>query len=207
MTDLDLERLGSVWRQQPDPEELEELRRVAETARRRARWAQGVEVLAAVVVAAVVLFLVVSNPDVDTGLIGGGAILLLLGSQIRQRRLRRIEIESLTGDAEKMLDQSIGRAEARLKRARFSLVALAPALLLGLAFGTLVKQRGGQELFADLLSGPWPRSVLLILVPVALLAAMAFHLLLSIRRGRDELARFTALRDAYRHERESSAAD
>ena len=199
--DFDLERLGDVWRQQPDPNELEELQRAAEKARSRARWAELVDIVAAIVVAGVVLFLVLSNPNMQTAVIGGAAILLLLGSQIRQRRLRRIEIRSLTGDAESMLSQSIGRVEAKLQRTRFSLIALGPAILMGLAFGELVKQRSGQELLA----GQWPRSIVLIAV-VALLAAAAIHLWMALRRDREELARLTALRDAWRQERQSSTA-
>ena len=88
MIDFDLDRLGDVWRQRPDPAELEALKRSAEIVRRRARWAQLIDIVAAVVVAAVVLLLVLSNPKVDTLLVGGAAILMLLGTQVRSRRLR-----------------------------------------------------------------------------------------------------------------------
>ena len=110
--DFDLDRLGDVWRQRPDPKELEALRRSAEAVRRRARWGQIVEVVAAVVVSAVVLLLVLSNPRTDTVVVGTGAILILLVSQIRQRRQRKLELMSLTGTAEQMLDQSIARIQA-----------------------------------------------------------------------------------------------
>ena len=91
MIDFDLDRLGDVWRQRPDPAELEHLKRSADAVRRRARWAQLIDIVAALVVAAVVLLLVLSNPKADTLLVGGAAILMLLGTQVRSRRLRQRE--------------------------------------------------------------------------------------------------------------------
>ena len=44
MTDFDLDRLGDVWRQQPDPAEMERLQRSAAAVSRRARWAQLVDI-------------------------------------------------------------------------------------------------------------------------------------------------------------------
>ena len=37
MSDFDLDRLGDVWRQQPDPAEMERLQRTAAAVSRRAR--------------------------------------------------------------------------------------------------------------------------------------------------------------------------
>src|SRR5262245_53102612 len=100
MIEFDLDRLGDVWRERPDPAELERLQRTADRVRRRARWGQTIDIVSAVVVAIVVLLLVLSNPKIDTLLVGGAAILVLLGSQIRYRRLRQDELRSLTGSAE-----------------------------------------------------------------------------------------------------------
>src|SRR5207237_8830035 len=61
MSDFDLDRLGDVWRQQPDPAEMERLRRTAIAVARRARLGAIVDVLAAVAVAAVVFVLVIIN--------------------------------------------------------------------------------------------------------------------------------------------------
>lgn len=207
MTDLDLERLGDVWRQRPDPAELEELRRTAAAVRRRARWAQVIDVVAAITVAGVVLLLVLSSPRIDTIIVGAGAVLILLVSQVRQRRVRRIELKSLTGTTEEMLDQAIARLKTTLRQNRFSLLALVPAVVLGLALGTIVKKREGQELFAELIAGPWPRNFLVILFAIILLAAMAAYLVRRLRRDGRELGRLTTLRDAYRGERESSAVE
>ena len=70
MTDLDLDRLGDVWRQRPTAAEMESLRRTADAVRRKARWGQYVDAAAAVLVAAVVVILVLSNPKIDTLLVG-----------------------------------------------------------------------------------------------------------------------------------------
>ena len=44
MSDFDLDRLGDVWRQQPDPAEMERLQKSAAAVARRARRAQVVDV-------------------------------------------------------------------------------------------------------------------------------------------------------------------
>jgi uncharacterized membrane protein YedE/YeeE len=204
MSDFDLDRLGDVWRQQPDPAEMERLQRTAIAAARRARLAQIVDAGAALAVAAVVILLVAANPQTDTLVMGGTAILVLLGSHIRTRKLRQLELKSLTGGTEDMLNQAIVRIEATLKRTRYSLFALGPALLLGWVFMRSVTGRPVHGLLPVIFDAPWFRflwngGILLVL------AAGALYFFLSIRRGRQELDRLTAMRDAYRDERESSA--
>ena len=203
MTDLDLERLGDVWRQRPDPTELEHLRLTAEKVRRRARWTQFIDALSAAVVSAVVLLLVAANPELETMIVGGAAILVLLAGQIRSRRLRQAELRSLTGSIEQMLDQSIGRLEGTLKRTRFHLVALAPALGLGLVFAYVVDDRGGRELLTQLVSSSW-KGGLLIAAAFVLLAAMFIYFAGRMRADRKELERMLALRQSYREEQDST---
>jgi hypothetical protein len=201
MTDFDLDRLGDVWRQQPDPAEMERLQRTAATVSRRARWAQLIDAAAALVVASVVILLVAANPQTNTFVIGGAAILGLLGSHIRQRKLRQLELMSLTGGTEDMLNQSIARVEATLKRTRYSLVGLGPALVLGFVFMNAVTGRPVRGLLPETLwfRFLWTGGIIL------MVAAGIVYFLLSIRSGRQELERLVAMRDAYREERESSA--
>jgi len=90
MSDFDLERLGDVWRQQPDAAEMERLQRTAAAVSRRARYSQIVDVAAAVAIAGVVISLVASNPRGDAVLMGTAAILVLLYSNFRQRKLRQV---------------------------------------------------------------------------------------------------------------------
>lgn len=200
MTDLDLERLGDVWRQQPDPAELERLQRTARAVRRRARLQQFVDVAAAVVVASVVLLFVISSGRLETVVMGSAAILVLLVSNIRLRRLRAVELKDLTGSTEQMLDQSIERLESTLKYQRFSLVAIGPALVLGylLAWSTdtsgdlLDRAWTGLRSLGSVWSAGW----------VVIFAAIALYVVFGIRRSRRELQRLTALREAYRQEEE-----
>jgi hypothetical protein len=196
--DFDLERLGDVWRQQPDPKELEELRRTAETVRRRARWAQVVDVAAAVLVAGVVLLLVVSNPKLDTLVVGGAAILVLLLGQQRQRRLRQEELRGLTGTSEQMLDQSIARIRTALKYNRFSLIAMGPAFLVGWLVASSAG-RGGGSILASLGDNAWLRAGW-VAGAVCVMLALAVFLALKVRRQSRELARLVALRQNYREE-------
>ena len=97
MSDFDLDRLGDVWRQQPDPAEMERLQRTAIAVARRARLAAILDVCTAVAVAAVVIILVITNPRIQTVVMGSAAILVLLGSNLRLRKLRQVELKGLTG--------------------------------------------------------------------------------------------------------------
>ena len=205
MIDFDLDRLGDVWRQRPDPAELESLKRSAETVRRRARWAQTFDIVAAVVVAAVVLLLVLSNPKVDTLLVGGAAILMLLGSQVRARRLRREELRSLTGSTEQMLDQSISRAQATIKRSRFQLLGAAPGLSLGLLLAYVVDDRAAGRL-TQIVSDPGARTAIIMstIFLVVFVTGLMVYATNAIRASRRELDRLVALREAYRGEQDLS---
>jgi len=204
MSDFDLDRLGDVWRQQPDPAEMERLQRTAIAVARRARLAAIVDVCAAVAVAAVVIVLVITNPNMQTLVMGSAAILVLLGSNIRLRRLRQVELMGLTGTTEDMLDQSIARVETTLRHHKFTLFA-APFVLIGswLGFATAAAPRP-ESIFGMLREIPGFRPILFA-TAMAALVALAIFLIVSIRRGRRELNRLNAMREAYRQERDSSA--
>jgi len=201
MTEFDLDRLGDVWRQQPDPAELEALRRVADAVRRRARWSQLIDVLAALVVAGVVLVLALSNPRKEALIVGGAAIVALLYSIVRQRRLREAELRGLTGSAEEMLDQSIARVQATLKRAKFGAVMTTPALVLGLALGYLTDRRSPGDPVSWYHGQPGLVAAVLALACGSLAIAM-FFVFRSMRNSRQELERLTGLREAYHKEGE-----
>ncbi len=199
MSEIDLDRLGDVWRTQPDPAEIEQLRRSAEAVQRRARWAQFADFWLAFVVSGVILALVISNPQLKTSLVGGFVILYLLYSTRRQQRLRAIELKTLSGSTERMLDQSIESAEAAVRRTRMSLIMTGPAVLLGLGFAAAVDSAGGQNPLQKLSTMPW---VGMFAVP-ALVIALAVASLYMVRtniRSRREIERLKSLRDAYRAE-------
>ena len=202
MTDFDLDRLGDVWRQQPDQAEMERLQRTAAAVARRARWGQVIDAGSALLVAAVVILLVSANPAVDTMLMGAAAILVLLVGHSRQRQLRRIELKSLTGGTEEMLQQSLARIDATVKRARFSLLTLPPAIALGWLFMRTVTGAPIRGLVPSPASAPWFRFLwnggLLVV-----LALGSIYLILAIRRGKLERGRIATMHDAYREERES----
>jgi len=200
MNDFDLDHLGDVWRQQPDPAELESLMRSAEAVRRRARWGQLVDVASALVVGGVVLFLILLNPERDTLVVGGVAIMFLLFGQYRQRRLRQEELRSLTGTAEEMLDQSIARIEATVRRTRFSLGALPAGFIIGLIFSYFADNPVSGDLMRRLSAGAGLGALILGITALVVIAA-AFSLMRTIRRATNELIRLNSLRDAYRAER------
>jgi hypothetical protein len=203
MTDFDLDRLGDVWREQPDPAEMERLQRSAAAVSRRARFSRVIDIVAAVAVAAVVILLVLSNPKIGTFVIGGAAILVLLGSNIRQRNLRQVELRSLTGSTEDMLDQTIDRIETTLKHNRLSLIAGGPGMLLGLMVASTADRDGVGSLFPVLRDIPLSRA-LWIGLALLIFAIAAMIVAFGIRRGRRELERLRAMREAYRHEHEST---
>lgn len=200
MSDLDLDRLGDVWRQQPSASEMADLQRSAETVRRRARWAQRADVTAAILIAGAVLLFVLRSPEPATILVGGGAILLLLFSQVRQRKLRAAELRGLVGSSEEMLDQSIERLRQSLKRIRYGALTLGPALLVGWLLARTA------NLPAAAAPDPQLRTILLV-GAVVLLAATALTFAASYRQAKRELERLLALREAYRVESESSTLD
>ena len=203
MGDFDLDRLGDVWRQQPDPAEMERLQRTAIAVARRARLAAILDIFASIAVAVVVIILVITNPRVQTMVMGSAAILVLLGSNIRLRKLRQVELKGLTGTTEDMLDQSINRVETTVRHHKFTLYAIPPVLLGTFIFAATAapERRAILGAFGEI---PWFRTIVLG-AGIAALAALAIFLILFIRRGRRELNRLTAMRDAYREERDSSA--
>lgn len=202
MSDLDLERLGDLWRQQPDPAELERLRRTALAVSRRARLARIVDIATAALVAGVVVLLVLSNPQTETVVSGSAAILLLLAVTVRQRRLREVELRSLTGGTEQMLDQSIERVGATLRHNRLSLIAMGPVLAITFLFASTA-DIADSPLFAALAASPALR-LLWEGFWIAAIAGIALFLVFAIRRGRRELERLQAMRESYRQEREST---
>ena len=141
------------------------------------------------------ILLVLANPKIETFLMGGAAILVLLGANIRQRRLRQVELRSLTGGTEEMLDQSIERIETTLKHNRLSLIAVGPCILVGVLvagssklgrIGDLIPASGDLPIAKYAWQG----------ITVAILVGAILYLLLAIRRGRRELR--TAAGDAER---------
>jgi hypothetical protein len=202
MSNFDLDRLGDVWRQQPDPAEVERLQKSAAAVARRARLTQVLDIGAAVAVSAAVIVFVASNPRLDTVLIGAAAILVLLFSNIRLRRVRRAELKTLTGSTEDMLDQSIDRVETTLRYRRFTLVGFGPALIVGALVSAQSQRRGFFSLFQGL--SPTYHDGLLLAGGLILIGALiaAWR---GLRRGSEELDRLRAMREAYRREHESTA--
>lgn len=205
MSDFDLDRLGDVWRQQPEPAEMARLQRIAANVSRRARYAQIVDVGAAMLVSAVVILLVLSNPKTETVLMGTAAIMVLLYGNFRQRKIRQVELRSLTGTTEHMLDQSIERVEATIKHSRVSLIGIVPTLIVGLAFAAVAQGEAVISLQSAIRSNPTVRSLLFAGAVAVLIGAMVFFYQ-SIRRNRRELERLQAMRQAYREEGESTLA-
>ena len=202
MSDFDLDRLGDVWRQQPDAEEMERLKKSAAAVASRARRAQVVDVAAALLVAGAVIFLVAANPKPGTFLMGGAAILVLLTGNIRLRRVRQIELRSLTGNTEEMLDQSINRAETTARYQRFSALAIAPAAAAGLLLSWVSQDR-------QLVLAPqpgYPLRIHWVVLGVAVLAGAIVYALRAMKRAKLELERLRAMREAYRREHDSTGA-
>lgn len=202
MTDFDLDRLGDVWRQEPDPAEMAALRRTAELVARRARTAQIADAALAIVVSGVVLMLALSNPEPATLIVGGAAIALMLYSSVRQRRLRKLELASLSGTAEEMLDQSIARIRATVKRARLGLISAVPGILVGVGFGAALDSGGGSGLAARYSANPF--AIVITAGIFAITLAGFVYYLRAMRRDQSELERLITLRQSFTSERENN---
>ena len=196
MSEIDLDRLGDVWRAEPDPAEIERLRRSADAVRRSARFGQVADFSLAFIVSAVVIALIISNPRVETALIGGAAILYMLFSTVRQRRLRALELATLSGSTEHMLDQSIARTRATIRGARFNLLTTPLGLPIGVAFGAALDRGQGSGIYERVISEPLIGAIIAIVLLLAT-AAICIHLIRVGRRARRELERLLRLRDAY----------
>ena len=206
MTDLDLERLGDLWREEPDPKAIAELLRAAGAARRRALAGLLFDyALAALLLAACVTIIAV-NPKLEVIAVGVLAIVLLVTSQVRQLQSRRLELKGLTGDTEKMLDQSIAQVEARVKQARSGLILFVPAFLVGLAFAAVSEDSRTSAFIFPALGHPLPH-VMLMLLAVIVGGTLMVHLALTIRRGRREHARLLELRHSYGQEHEKTVSE
>jgi hypothetical protein len=204
MVDFDLDRLGDVWRQQPDPEEMERLQRTAIAVARRARLSQVIDLAAALVVAAVVIALVIANPRGPSVLMGVAAILFMLYNTYSQRKLRQVLLQELTGSTENMLQQSVERVETTLRRNRLTLILIGPAVLTGILFAAVAVGQRSISDFAALHDLPLLRP-LFQAASFAGLAAFVVYMLLAARRCRRELDRLKAMSDSYREERESTS--
>jgi hypothetical protein len=203
MTDFDLDRLGDVWRQRPDPAEIEELLRSAGKARRRAQISQIVDAVGAVVAIILVAAFVILNPRPELLGLGGATVFVLLVSNVRLRKLRQVELRGLTGSAEDMIGQSIERVEKAINYQRLCLFAM-PVLIAGYsAVSLLVDHSGGGLLDFILGSAPAVR-VLWVGAGIGAMAGLTLLLAASLRRERRELGKLCAMRDAYRDEREST---
>jgi len=199
MSEIDLDRLGDLWRASPDPAELAQLRRSAEAVRRRARLGQVTDFLLAGIVSAIVIALIVSNPRLETAALGGAAILAMLIGTIRQRRLREAELRTLAGSTEQMLDQTVARLQATVKRARFNLLSAAPAILIGIAFGWALDRGTGSPLLTRFSASPLTSLLVgstLILIGIA----SVIHFTRALRRARHELRHIARLRDDFQSE-------
>lgn len=205
MSDFDLDRLGDLWRAQPDAAEMAALQRAAAAVARRARWGQLADFALSALVSVAVVILVWSNPTTKTALVGGAAILLMLSSHVRQRQLRKLELEELAGSSEQMLDQSIERVEATIKRNRFGLIGVVPGFLVGIAFAATLESERRSELMAMLVANQLTTGIAAIAI-VAGLVGLSIYFVHMARRNRAELERLKALRDDYRREREDADA-
>ena len=201
--DLDLDRLGDLWRTEPDPQEMQRLQRAATSAARRARWGQVSDYLLAALVSIAIIAIVASNPSLKVGLAGAAAILVMLFGTNYQRRLRRTELKALTGSSEEMLDQSIERLVATRKRAAFGLLMAIPSVLIGLGLGAVIES-DSSELIARWRENPEALRLFEAVV-VGVLVMFLVQMFVAARRSRTELARLRALREAYRQENESAA--
>ena len=199
MSEIDLDRLGDLWRAPPGPAELERIRRSAEAVRRSAWLGQFTDFWMAAVVSGVVIALVISNPRLDTAALGGAAILAMLIGTIRQRRLRQAELLTLAGSTDQMLNQTVARLQSTVKRARLNLIGAAPAVLIGIAFGWTLDSGAGSPLLTRFSNAPLS-SLLVGLAIIFMFAAALVHFVRALRRAQAELREIARLRDVFQSE-------
>lgn len=200
MSDIDLDRLGDLWRAEPDAEELRALRRAARKARIRGRVAAAFELALAGVMIVALIGVVLINPQPRTGLAASAVILLLLYSQTRQRRFRQIELKSLTGDTATIIDQSVERVEAKLKRTRLGLLMTGPAVVFGFLLAFALDVDGSGEMLRGMWGDGRTRTAASAVAIMVVLIAIA-QTVTGFRQSKRELRRLRELQSSYRRER------
>jgi hypothetical protein len=158
--------------------------------------------LAAIAVG-IVLLIIGFNPKLEAVLVGTAAVVVAVMSLTGRKRARRIELESLAGDTESMLESSIARVEARLKRSKSGLMVIGPSILLGILFGFIVDQGGGGAALPTIEGEAW-RGLVVRGLFIFIVVVTVVQLVLAVRRGRAELDRLIQLREAYRLEHEGT---
>jgi hypothetical protein len=206
VNEFDLDRLGSLWRTEPGAEELSKLRRSAESARRRAYWTSLLDYGLAAIAVSTVLMILAFNPNFEAILVGAAAVVVAIMSLTGRKRARRIELQSLAGDTESMLETSIAAVETRLKRSKSGLMVLGPSILLGVLFGFIVDKGGGGAALPTLEGEAWRGMVVRGLL-IFIIGLTTIQLILSVRRSRAELDRLFQLQEAYRLEHEATPPD
>jgi hypothetical protein len=204
MTDFDLDRLGELWRQDPEPAEIERLRRTAKMVSRRARMAQIADTVGAIVVSVVMLGVTILNPQPTTVVVVTAALLMILYTFVRNRKLRETEIRMLSGTTEEMLDQSIERARATRKRMRLNLISVPVAIVVYSALIFAARRGNDPTILRSQLHLSEHMVLVTTIVLVLVAAFMTIGYARTFIRSRAELDSLEWLRDAYRRERDES---
>lgn len=127
-------------------------------------------------------------------------ILLLLYSQTRQRRFRQIELKSLTGDTATIIDQSVERVEAKLKRTRLGLLMTGPAVVFGFLLAFALDVDGSGEMLRGMWGDGRTRTAASAVAIMVVLIAIA-QTVTGFRQSKRELRRLRELQSSYRRER------
>jgi hypothetical protein len=203
MTEFDLDRLGSLWRQDPEPAEIERLRQSARKVSRRARLAQAADAAGTLAVSVSLIIIALVNRRADATAVIGTIIAFLFYSSLRNRKLRELEVKAATGSTQEMLDQAIARGEGVLKRIRANLVASIIALpLMGLLLLTLEHGPG-----RNLARRYFEHSHIPLVVDFVILVLVGWivvQTLVTVRNTRREVRQLRALREAFQTEEDES---
>ena len=153
--------------------------------------------------AAIIIVLLVSNPRLETSLLGGATLLYMLYGTIRQRRLREIELRTLSGSTERMLDLMVARLEATVKRARLNLWSAVPGIAVGIGFGWALDRGTGSPLLTRFAASPL--TAFIIAGTISVLAVLSVvHFTQALRRAKRELREITHIREDFQFETDRS---
>jgi hypothetical protein len=197
MTDPELERLASLWRE-PDPAEQAVFERMARKARLQARLTARSDIALAIATAILLSLALWRHPNpvaIALGLVLYAAMLWL---NWKRRALRRMDALDGSAGRQAFLDSAIGSARLKLRNIRLSYYAAIPFLLLGSLFLMTAREAMGIE--AAIAYFPAWVATRRGLGFVAMFALVAVWLLYVRRRIRKEIARLETLKRAYEEE-------
>ncbi|HEX8667103.1 MAG TPA: hypothetical protein VF727_01865 [Allosphingosinicella sp.] len=198
MIEAEMDDLALLWREETPGEDEQLVQTLARRVGWRARLLRHADRGAAIVIAAGVALLVLTEGGQATAASGLLVVLAVGWATWKRHALWDVELSLAAPTSEAFLAEAARSTTARLKRTGIALLSLGPAVLLALLFGARLKHPD-----IDTLAEVWAFAVGDVARTGTFLAIIGFlfaHLIYSRKALRRELRQIEALASEYREE-------